>query len=83
MCMYACICSVCFSTYCDQLFPFQLFWAIGAMLEAVLALVIMTNVDNDTNWRWLLGVSAIPVGLLSFVFPVRKMSYVYNMLVSG
>ena len=56
-------------------FEIQFFWALGAILEAILALVIMTNVDNDTNWRWLLGVSAVPVGLLSFLFPVRMMSY--------
>jgi len=56
-----------------ELSPIQFFWAFSTMLEAVLALVIMTNVDNDTNWRWLLGATAVPVGLLIFVFPVRMM----------
>ena len=48
----------------------QFFWALGAILEASLALVVMTNMDDDVNWRWLLGLSAIPVGLMSFIFPV-------------
>ena len=48
----------------------QFLWALEAMMEAALALVVMTNMDDDVNWRWLLGLSAIPVGLISFVFPV-------------
>ena len=48
----------------------QFFWALGAMMEAALALVVMTKIDDDVNWRWLLGLSAIPIGLMSFVFPV-------------
>lgn len=56
----------------------QFFWALGAILEAALALVVMTNMDDDVNWRWLLGLSAIPVGLMSFVFPV-SISCVYTL----
>ena len=49
----------------------QFFWALGAISEAILALVIMTSIDDDNlNWRWLLGLSAVPVGLLTFIFPV-------------
>ena len=54
--------------YCVHVLQF--FWALGTIMEAALALVVMTNMDDDVNWRWLLGLSAIPVGLLSFVFPV-------------
>jgi len=38
-------------------------------MEALLALVVMTSID-DEPWRWLLGLSAIPLLLVTLVFPV-------------
>ena len=78
VCMYVCIymyflcvhvltCVNSTKLYC----LLQFFWAAGAILEAILAMVVMTNIDDDNvNWRWLLGLSAVPVGLLTFIFPV-------------
>ena len=28
-------------------------------MEAALALVVMTNIDDDVNWRWLLAVAIL------------------------
>jgi len=39
-------------------------------MEALLALVVMTHFNKD-GWRWLLGFSAIPLGLVLLVLPVR------------
>ena len=64
--------------FCVYVRMLQFFWALGAILEAALALVVMTNMDDDVNWRWLLGLSAIPVGLMSFIFPV-SICLVYHM----
>ncbi|XP_015240589.1 PREDICTED: synaptic vesicle 2-related protein-like [Cyprinodon variegatus] len=41
------------------------FWAIGAVFEVLLALWVMPTL----GWRWLLGLSAIPIGIfVSFCF---------------
>lgn len=37
----------------------QAFWSIGASLEVLLAVVIMPTL----GWRWLLGISVLPVAL--------------------
>lgn len=37
----------------------QLFWAFGSVLEILLALLIMPTL----GWRWLLGLSVVPVGI--------------------
>lgn len=40
------------------MWPFpQCFWALGACLEVLLALVVMPTL----GWRWLLGLSALPI----------------------
>ena len=36
---------------------FQVFWAIGACFEVLLALIVMPTL----GWQWLLGFSAIPL----------------------
>jgi len=38
-------------------------------MEALLALVVMTSID-DEPWRWLLGLSAVPLLLVILVLPV-------------
>ena len=44
-------------------------WAIGSVLEALLALVVMTSID-DEPWRWLLGLSALPMLPMILIIPV-------------
>jgi len=39
------------------------------MFEAVLALVVMTNIDKH-GWNWLLGLSAVPIILSTLIVPV-------------
>ena len=48
----------------------QFAWAGGAIMEALLALVVMTHF-NEHGWRWLLGFSALPLGFLLLILPVR------------
>ena len=51
------------------IFLFQFCWVLGTMFEAVLALVVMTNIDKY-SWNWLLGLSAVPIIISTFVVPV-------------
>lgn len=37
----------------------QAFWSIGAVLEVLLAFLIMPSL----GWRWLLGFSSLPVAI--------------------
>ena len=46
-------------------------------MEALLALVVMTSIDHEP-WRWLLGLSAIPLLLVILVFPVSWCSVRVN-----
>ncbi|XP_065892907.1 synaptic vesicle 2-related protein-like isoform X2 [Dysidea avara] len=39
----------------------EIAWAGGAILEALLALTVMTKFPSEHPWRWLLGFSAIPL----------------------
>ena len=48
----------------------QFAWAGGAIMEALLALVVMTHLAEH-GWRWLLGFSALPIGFLLLILPVR------------
>ena len=48
----------------------QFAWAGGAIMEALLALVVMTHF-KEHGWRWLLGFSALPLGFLLLILPVR------------
>ena len=48
----------------------QFAWAGGAIMEALLALVVMTHF-KEHGWRWLLGFSALPLGVLLLILPVR------------
>ena len=41
------------------------------MFEAVLALVVMTNIDKY-NWNWLLGLSAVPIIISTSIVPVSQ-----------
>ena len=69
--LYTCVVCVCTSVCTHNVFSSsQFFWALGAILETLLALVVMTNIEDSINWRWLLGLSAVPVGLMCFVIPV-------------
>ena len=47
----------------------QIAWAVGSVMEALLALVVMTSIDHEP-WRWLLGLSAVPLLVVILVFPV-------------
>ena len=49
----------------------QIAWAVGSVMEALLALVVMTSIE-DQPWRWLLGFSALPVLVVILVFPVSS-----------
>ena len=47
----------------------QLAWAVGSIMEALLALVVMTSIDHQP-WRWLLGLSALPILVVILLFMV-------------
>ena len=51
------------------IFLLQFCWVLGTMFEAVLALVVMTNIDKY-SWNWLLGLSAVPIIISTFIVPV-------------
>ena len=51
---------------------FQFSWVLGTMFEAVLALVVMTNID-EYNWNWLLGLSAVPIIISTIIVPVSQL----------
>ncbi|XP_065892911.1 putative transporter svop-1 [Dysidea avara] len=65
--------------YCAEFLParsravimclLEIAWAVGSVVEALLALVVMTSIDHEP-WRWLLGFSALPVLLVILVFPL-------------
>lgn len=50
-------------------YSYQFCWVLGTMFEAVLALVVMTNIDAY-SWNWLLGLSAVPIIISTLVVPV-------------
>ncbi|XP_065902879.1 synaptic vesicle 2-related protein-like isoform X2 [Dysidea avara] len=66
------------ATYCTEfipvrwravvLFALEFCWVLGTMFEAVLALLVMTNIHKH-GWNWLLGLSAIPIIISTFVVP--------------
>jgi len=53
----------------------QISWAFGGVLEAILALVVMTNIHDDNAWRWLLGSSTLPVLTVMVLYPVSGCLY--------
>ncbi|XP_065920567.1 putative transporter svop-1 [Dysidea avara] len=65
--------------YCAEFLPartravilclIQISWAVGSVMEALLALVVMTSIDHEP-WRWLLGFSALPLLVVALVFPL-------------
>ena len=46
-------------------------------MEALLALVVMTSIDHEP-WRWLLGLSALPILVVILLFIVGD----YNVICS-
>lgn len=46
----------------------EVWWAVGSMLGAVLAIGVMR--DGGLGWHWLLGFAAIPLALSLFLFPL-------------
>ena len=50
----------------------QCFWAFGACLEVLLALLVMPTQDNGNGWRWLLGLSSLPVFIFCIMCYVKK-----------
>jgi len=45
------------------------FWSIGAVFEALLAYAVMTHASNDTGWRLLVLLSALPLAVLLLFWP--------------
>ena len=43
-----------------------LFWSGGAMFESLVAMYVMPKL----GWRWLVGISSLPLGLLLLLWPV-------------
>eukprot|EP01043_Picozoa_sp_COSAG02_P028799 COSAG02_NODE_1762_length_11027_cov_27.491947_12_plen_836_part_00 len=43
-----------------------LFWSGGAMFESLVAMYVMPTL----GWRWLVGISSLPLGLLLLLWPV-------------
>ena len=54
----------------DSQFP----WAVGSIMEAALALVVMTSIDHEP-WRWLLGLSSLPILLVLPLFLVSSHAF--------
>ena len=55
----------------------QLAWAVGSIMEALLALVVMTSIDHQP-WRWLLGLSALPMLIVIVLFVVSICIHMYD-----
>lgn len=51
----------CYPDFLIKRVYFQIFWAIGACFEVLLALAVMPTL----GWRWLLGLSAVPLLIFS------------------
>jgi len=49
--------------------PWQVFWGVGGMFGAVLALVMLPRL----NWHWYLGLSAFPLVLVMVLFLVSHL----------
>jgi len=45
-------------------------------MEALLAMVVMTSIDHEP-WRWLLGLSALPLLIVIVILPVSVYNCVY------
>ena len=56
----------------------QLAWAVGSIMEALLALVVMTSIDHQP-WRWLLGLSALPILVVILLFIVSDQNITCSM----
>ena len=52
---------------------FNLWFTFGSVCEAILAYLVLTNL----GWRWLVGLSSVPILLLSVAFPFLKESPQY------
>ena len=62
----------CVATVCDGVLPYttQISWGVGSALESLLAFLVMTNIPGDNAWRWLLGLSTLPVVTVMILYPV-------------
>ena len=60
--------------YCIFSLYFQIFWAIGTCFEVLLALFIMPTM----GWRWLLGLSALPLLIFTMCCFVSRWTYIYR-----
>lgn len=56
----------------------ELWWAVGSMLGAVLAIGVMR--DGGLGWHWMLGLAAIPLALVLFIFPLVPESARYYLV---
>ncbi len=52
---------------------FNLWFTLGTLIEAVLAYLVLTSL----GWRWLVGLSSLPILLLSVAFPFIRESPQY------
>ena len=56
----------------------EVWWAIGSMIGAVLAIGVMG--DGGLGWHWLLGLAVIPLALVMFMFPLVPESARYYLV---
>eukprot|EP00750_Incisomonas_marina_P005326 INCI13908.1.p1 GENE.INCI13908.1~~INCI13908.1.p1 ORF type:complete len:616 (-),score=85.09 INCI13908.1:131-1978(-) len=56
------------------------FWAIGSIIEASLAWIIMPLSTPEDGWRILIGVSCFPLLVVMFTWPVLPESPRFNMI---
>ena len=62
-------------------FKLQFPWAVGSVFEALLALVVMMNINHEP-WRWLLGFTALPMIVIIILFIVSDMSVSLRMYIA-
>ncbi|CAL1543901.1 unnamed protein product [Lymnaea stagnalis] len=58
------------------MFAIAIMWAVGSCLEAALALVVM----DTLGWRWLLGISSLPLLAFSLTFKLLPESPRYHLV---
>ena len=68
VCVRVCVCVSVRACVCVLLSTRQVFWALGAVFEVLLAMVVMPT----QGWRWLLALSAVPLAVFVALCYVRS-----------